>query len=86
MLALLQVVTGVPEIRVIRDGFTYMNITKTPLRAVLMAGSPSRVSRGWDQPVSLLPEKYSLDPDDPEDKANQVINSNGCQILIRLFP
>ena len=33
-----------------------------------MDGSPSKVSRGWTQTLTLFPEKFSIDPDFPDER------------------
>jgi hypothetical protein len=63
-----EVETGYEFIPLFKEGFTYVNITPSPLSAVLMEGSPTKTSRGWGQPVNLIPVDLSLDPDDPTDK------------------
>lgn len=57
-----------PSIPFFKEAFTYVNITKSPLQPVLLDGSPSKVSRGWTQTLTLFPEKYSIDPDFPDEK------------------
>ena len=57
-----------PTIPFFKEAFTYVNITKSPLQPVLLDGSPSKVSRGWGQTLTLFPEKFSIDPDFPDEK------------------
>ena len=64
------IVTFDPAIPFFKEAFTYINITKSPLQPVLMDGSPSKVYRGWGQSITLYPGKFSLDPDNPEEKVN----------------
>ena len=54
-----------PTIPFFKEAFTYINITKSQLQPVLLDGSPSKVSRGWGQLLTLTPEYFSLDPDAP---------------------
>ena len=57
-----------PTIPFFKEAFTYVNITKSQLQPILLDGSPSKVSRGWSQSLVLTPEKFSIDPDFPEDR------------------
>ena len=57
-----------PSIQFFKEAFTYVNITKSPLMPVLLDGSPSKVSRGWGQTITMFPNKFSIDPDSPEDR------------------
>lgn len=45
----LQVETFTPEVVMFKEAHTYVNITKSPLVAIMIAGSVATVSRGWDQ-------------------------------------
>ena len=60
--------TGVEDIEIFKEAFTYINIVESPLSAILMDGFSSKVSRGWDEEIMLLPADLSYDPDEPEDK------------------
>ena len=57
-----------PTIPFFKEAFTYVNITKSQLQPVLMDGSPSKVSRGWGQVLTMFPEKFSIDPDMPGER------------------
>ena len=56
------------DFEMLREAFTYLNITKSPLQLVLMEGAIARVTRGWGQELELNPYELSVDPDNPEDK------------------
>ena len=60
--------TGVEDVEIFKEAFTYINIVESPLSAILMDGFSSKVSRGWDEEIMLLPADLSYDPDEPEDK------------------
>jgi hypothetical protein len=60
--------TGVEDLEIFKEAFTYINIVESPLSAILMDGFSSKVSRGWDEEIMLLPADLSYDPDEPEDK------------------
>lgn len=60
--------TGLEVIKVFKEGFTYLNITRSPLNAVIIEGSPTKISRGWGQMLDLTPVDLSSDPDNPEEK------------------
>lgn len=60
--------TGVEDLEIYKEAFTYINIVESPLRAVLMDGFSSKVSRGWEEEIKLFPADLSYDPDEPEDK------------------
>lgn len=62
-----------PTIPFYKEAFTYINITKSPLLPVLMDGSPSKVSRGWGQTITMFPEKFSIDPDNPTEKVSHFL-------------
>ncbi len=64
--------TGEPTIPFYKEAFTYINVTKSPLLPVLIDGSPSKVSRGWTQTVTMFPERFSIDPDNPEERVSRV--------------
>ena len=49
-----------------KEAYTYINITKSDLVAVLVAGSATSVARGWGQLVYLPAELNSFDPDYPD--------------------
>ena len=49
-----------------KEAHTYINITKSDLVAVLVAGSATSVARGWGQLVYLPAELNSFDPDEPD--------------------
>ncbi len=66
----LEVDTGDPQKRLYREAYTYINVIKSPLQPILVEGSITKVSRGWEQELELLPELLSEDPDFPEDKAS----------------
>ena len=60
--------TGAEDLEIYKEAFTYINIVESPLRAVLMDGFSSKVSRGWEEEIKLFPADLSFDPDEPEDK------------------
>lgn len=60
--------TGVEDVEIFKEAFTYINIVESPLSAILMDGFSSKVSRGWDEEIMLFPADLSYDPDEPEDK------------------
>ncbi|XP_069953284.1 polycystin-1-like protein 2 isoform X2 [Cherax quadricarinatus] len=51
-----------------RADYTYLQVTPSPLRAVIMDGSVFSVSRGYGQSLVLSPQELSVDPDNPSDK------------------
>uniref|UniRef100_A0A0P4W127 PKD/REJ-like domain-containing protein n=2 Tax=Scylla olivacea TaxID=85551 RepID=A0A0P4W127_SCYOL len=51
-----------------RIAVTLFEIIPSPLIAILMPGSVSKVARGLTQEISLKPCELSIDPDFPEDK------------------
>ncbi|KAK8732744.1 hypothetical protein OTU49_006901, partial [Cherax quadricarinatus] len=51
-----------------RADYTYLKITPSPLRAVIMDGSVFSVSRGYGQSLVLSPQELSVDPDNPSDQ------------------
>jgi hypothetical protein len=63
-----EIETWEPTIPFYKETFTYVNITKSPLLPVLIDGSPSKVSRGWGQTLTMFPGRFSIDPDNPEQK------------------
>ena len=48
------------------NAFTYIKIKASPLRAMLIKGGVSMVTRGFGQSIVLEPYIYSQDPDYPE--------------------
>ena len=50
-----------------RYAFTYIRIKPTPLQAAMVDGAVSLVSRGEGQTLTLRAEKFSQDPDYPDD-------------------
>ena len=60
--------TGEEDVQIFKEAFTYINIVESPLRAIMMEGFSSKVSRGWEEEIMLLPADLSYDPDEPEDK------------------
>ncbi|KAK4290629.1 hypothetical protein Pmani_036484 [Petrolisthes manimaculis] len=49
-----------------RTAYTYIEIEKSPLQAVIIEGAMSKVSRGYDTLLDLDAAQYSQDPDWPE--------------------
>ncbi|GFX63841.1 uncharacterized protein TNCV_5033101 [Trichonephila clavipes] len=52
--------------------FTYLEIVSGNLRPMMIKGGASYILRGYDQMVYLEVDKYSVDPDNPEDKEFQM--------------
>ena len=52
----------------IKKAFTYIKIKRSPLVVTLVPGGSSVIQRGYNQMVLLEPERYSMDPDYPDDK------------------
>ncbi|XP_023332927.1 uncharacterized protein LOC111704811 [Eurytemora carolleeae] len=46
--------------------FTYIRVRPSPLVSIIMKGSPTTVSRGKGQLLTMEPYLYSMDPDFPE--------------------
>ncbi len=63
-----EVVTNKPGVVLYREAFTYINVIKSPLEPILVEGSITKVSRGWEQDLELKPQELSVDPDYPDDK------------------
>jgi len=51
--------------------FTYINVTQSPIIAMIVPNGMSMVTRGYGSDVTLAPNVYSIDPDLPA-LANQV--------------
>jgi hypothetical protein len=64
----------------LNDAFTYIKIKASPLKAMLMKGGVSMVTRGFGQALVLEPYIYSEDPDYPEMQV-EIINMD----FINLF-
>ena len=64
--------TGIEEIKVFKEGYTYLNITTSPLEAGIIEGSPTKISRGWGQMLDLNSADLSKDPDNPEEKVTHM--------------
>lgn len=62
-----EVETHHPEVEMFREAYTYFNVTKGDLQAVVMAGSIAKVSRGWGQALILPAQDLSIDPDWPDE-------------------
>lgn len=56
----------------IKRVYTYVKIKKSPLSVTLVEGGSSAIARGYDQIILLEPEKFSLDPDYPEDRVSEL--------------
>ena len=69
-----------PTIPFFKEAFTYINITKSQLQPVLLDGSPSKVSRGWSQLLTLTPQYFSIDPDAPQERE---FNYTWCVIFLK---
>ncbi|GFR06308.1 polycystic kidney disease protein 1-like 2, partial [Trichonephila clavata] len=52
--------------------FTYLEIVSGNLRPMMIKGGASYILRGHDQMVYLEVDKYSVDPDNPDDKEFQM--------------
>ena len=61
-----EVETYTDDVVMFKEAYTYINITKSDLVAVLVAGSATSVARGWGQLVYLPAELNSFDPDEPD--------------------
>ena len=61
-----EVETYTDDVVMFKEAHTYINITKSDLVAVLVAGSATSVARGWGQLVYLPAELNSFDPDEPD--------------------
>lgn len=48
---------------------------KSPLIPVIIEGSATKVTRGWNQLVEMNPEFYSVDPDDPTSRVMSLLTS-----------
>ena len=46
-----ELITGLEDVKIFKESFTYINIVESPLKAVLMDGFPSKVSRGWAEEI-----------------------------------
>lgn len=53
-----------------REAHTYVNITASDLQPILIEGSIAKVSRGWEQSLTLIPGELSVDPDWPEERVS----------------
>jgi hypothetical protein len=71
-----EVDTGEVTIPFFKEAYTYVNVTKSPLVPVLMEGSPSKVSRGWNQALTMVPGWLSSDPDNPGEKVTSIFLIN----------
>ncbi|XP_043232398.1 uncharacterized protein LOC122386826 [Amphibalanus amphitrite] len=47
--------------------FTYVRINRSPLLVTMLSGGSSAIQRGYNQMVVLEPERFSKDPDYPDD-------------------
>ncbi|XP_018015476.1 uncharacterized protein LOC108672342 [Hyalella azteca] len=59
-------VTIVTRFDLTRTAKTYVRIIKSPLSPVMVSGSQTALSRGFQQTLSLEPGSLSYDPDDPD--------------------
>ena len=50
----------------LNDAYTYIKIKKSSLKAMLVKGGVSLVTRGFGQSITLEPYIYSEDPDYPD--------------------
>ena len=64
----LEIETFTEDIRVYGEAATYFKMVRTPLVPVIIEGSATKVSRGWNQLVVMNPELFSLDPDAPDER------------------
>ncbi len=60
--------TGSDVIKVYQESRTYFTMIRTPLVAIMIKGAATKITRGWDQEVSLEPGIWSQNPDDKDDK------------------
>ncbi len=65
MFPISQIETHTDEFRVYGETSTYFHVIKSPLIPVIIEGSATKVTRGWNQIVEMNPEFYSVDPDEP---------------------
>ncbi|XP_043202129.1 uncharacterized protein LOC122370530 [Amphibalanus amphitrite] len=63
---------------------SYVVVIRSPLVAIMVPGSVSRLVRGWGQQASLDPGSNSIDPDLPEDKSFEC--EWYCRQLTEEFP
>ena len=74
-----------PSIQFFKEAYTYVNITKSPLMPVLLDGSPSKVSRGWGQTITMFPSKFSIDPDFPEERVSYSTSKETWTLYIQKY-
>ncbi len=55
MMPSFQMDTGTDKIRVYQEAKTYFRVVPTPLVAIMISGAASKITRGWDQEVSMEP-------------------------------
>lgn len=67
-----QIETYIEDIPLYGEAYTYFRVARTPLVPVIIEGSTSRVTRGWGQIVEMNPSELSIDPDDEDDKVQEI--------------
>ena len=63
----------VPGQPFIKSVFTYIKVKRSPLVVTMVPGGSSVIQRGYNQMVLLEPERFSMDPDYPEDKVGRLL-------------
>ena len=57
----------------IKRVFTYIRVKRSPLVVTMVSGGSSVIQRGYNQMAVLEPERFSMDPDYPDDKVSSDI-------------